>query len=261
MHDDRRLAGRLSGTGDSVAAVRIEEVAFSDVRVQALADLAGYANAYEALGRLAHLWRHCTQRQAYVVSEPIVRACMGPNGVDALLGSELAERTAEGIRVKGTEGRIEWLETARENGRKGGRPRKKPDQNQTETGSKPEGFDLQTQIEPEPNPITISLAPALAQIDTGGALSLAEVEQLGFPKCNQLGGSSAVAIKRLMPIYRHEIEDALKTKGTSWKYIAKVIESQRLEASRPPAPGARSPPQGSSSPAWGNRLDIDTETA
>ncbi len=91
-----------------MAAVRIEEEAFSDARVELLGTLAGYSR-YEALGRLAHLWRVCTQRQTYVLSEAMVNACIGPAGVQHMLDAELAERTDAGVRIKGTSGRIEWI--------------------------------------------------------------------------------------------------------------------------------------------------------
>ena len=81
------------------------------------------------------------------------------------------------------------------------------------------------------------LSPSPYLIDIGAReLKLHEVEQLGFQKCHQLGGSAAAAIKSLMPIFEHELSDALKTEGTSWKYIARVIESQRLESSKPKPP-------------------------
>jgi hypothetical protein len=101
------------------ASVRIDNDAFVDPRVELLGDLAGY-NRYEALGRLAHLWRVCTDRQQHVVSEAIVRSCLGAAGVDALLQSELGERHPDGIRVRGTQGRIEWLEAKRTAARAGG---------------------------------------------------------------------------------------------------------------------------------------------
>lgn len=90
------------------ASVRIEDEAFADARVELLGTLAGYSR-YEALGRLAHLWRICTQRQMHVVSEAIVNACIGPAGVQHMLDAELADRGAGGIRIRGTSGRIEWL--------------------------------------------------------------------------------------------------------------------------------------------------------
>jgi len=104
------------------ASVRIEDEAFGEPRIELLGELAGY-NRYEALGRLAHLWRMCTHRQQHIVSETVVTACLGPRGVEALIGAELGERAGDGIRVRGTAGRIEWLQELRERAAAGGRSR------------------------------------------------------------------------------------------------------------------------------------------
>lgn len=91
------------------APVRIEAAAFSDQRYELLGQLAGY-DRFAALGRMAYLWSACTDRGVDHVSEAIVRACLGPAGVEAILGAELGERAEEGgIRVKGaSEDRIGW---------------------------------------------------------------------------------------------------------------------------------------------------------
>lgn len=105
------------------ASVRLDDVAFSDLRIEMLGDLAGY-NRFEALGRLAHLWRICTQRSLYVISDVQVAACLGPKGVEAILAAELGERVEGGIRIKGTQGRIEWLMNLKANASAGGRAAK-----------------------------------------------------------------------------------------------------------------------------------------
>jgi hypothetical protein len=101
------------------APVRLEDAAFGDARIETLGQIAGY-NRYEALGRMAHLWRWCTDRATYVVSEAVVRGCLGPQGVEALLESDLGERVEGGIRVRGTVGRVEWLDVKRKAGQAGG---------------------------------------------------------------------------------------------------------------------------------------------
>ena len=89
------------------APVRVEAAALSDPRIDLLGQLAGYSR-YEALGRLTHLWSACTEKQFHVATEALVRACIGPAGVQHMLDAELAERVDGGLRVKGTAGRIEW---------------------------------------------------------------------------------------------------------------------------------------------------------
>ncbi len=149
-------------------SVRIEDEAFSDARIVALGDLAGYST-YEALGRMAHVWRLCTQRKLYVLSEVMVRACLGPNGVDAIVGAELAERVEGGIRIRGTEGRIEWLEekrsTAKAGGdmraataeREGGKFVKTPDSKSANRGT----LDQRTPAPPAPHQHPLVDSPAL----------------------------------------------------------------------------------------------------
>lgn len=94
------------------APVRIEAEAFADPRIELLGAIAGY-NRYEALGRLAHLWRFCTERNSYVVSDAVISATLGDRGVTAIVQAELGDRATDGIRVRGTAGRIEWLEKKR----------------------------------------------------------------------------------------------------------------------------------------------------
>lgn len=149
-----------------MASVRLEEESFADPRFDLLGVLAGF-NRYEALGRMAHLWRTCTQRSTYVLDEPWIVACLGKNGVENLIQSGLGERTDKGIRIKGTQGRIEWLETKRQAAIKGGqasankrRTKKQrkgnqaqPEVNQTSTNGTPNVDDTTT----EPNPLTLTL--------------------------------------------------------------------------------------------------------
>lgn len=105
------------------ANVRIEDDAFNDPRIGLLGDLAGY-NRFEALGRLAHLWRICTQREAYVLEESWIVATLGEKGPEAMLKAGLGEKAEGGIRVKGTKGRIEWIQKLRANAGAGGRAAK-----------------------------------------------------------------------------------------------------------------------------------------
>jgi hypothetical protein len=112
-----------------MASVRTEEIAFSDLRFEVLAQLASLADADHARGKMNRLWRQCTIDQAYVLSAAVVRSVLGPNGVEAIIDSQLGEQVDDGIRIKGTKGRIEWLGKVRKNGRfgkRGGRPKKNP---------------------------------------------------------------------------------------------------------------------------------------
>lgn len=107
-------------------SVRIEDDAFGDIRYQRLAAECGLADSDHALGKMARLWRQCTAENSYHLDPADVIAVLGPRAVDGLAVARLGSLEGEKIRIRGTRGRIEWLETLRENGRKGGRPKREP---------------------------------------------------------------------------------------------------------------------------------------
>jgi len=131
-----------------MSSVRIEDEAFGDRRYHRLATEAGLADADHARGKMAVLWRQCTIEQRHILPNQDVCDVLGPNGVEALVNARLGDIAEGGVRIRGTKGRIEWLKKLRDNGKKGGRPKK--------TKSKPSGFQ-------ESNPLTLALSPSLAQ--------------------------------------------------------------------------------------------------
>lgn len=131
-------------------SVRIEDDAFGDLRYDELAAACGLADADHARGKMARLWRQCTAEKRYVLSRSVIESVLGPRGADALVLARLGEIREDGIRIKGTRGRIEWLEKLRKNGKKGGRPKK----TKSETKRFPSGFR-------ELNPPALVPAPAL----------------------------------------------------------------------------------------------------
>lgn len=106
------------------ASVRIEDEAFSDQRYVRLATLCGLADADHARGKMLILWRQCTLEQRYVLPVEDVVAVLGPSGEKNIVTARLGVTHPRGIRIAGTRGRIEWLKNLRENGKKGGRPKK-----------------------------------------------------------------------------------------------------------------------------------------
>jgi hypothetical protein len=69
-------------------------------------------------------------------------------------------------------------------------------------------------------------------------LTLEEVGDQCFPRCGMLAGAAIATMKQLEPVYQHELDAALKTKGTSYGYLAKVIRSYREAASEPRSEGS-----------------------
>lgn len=107
-----------------MAAVRVERTALSDPRMKLLAQLLG-CDAFSCLGRMIHVWAYCTDQQAYSVSANLLDAMTEiADFGEALVKAGLAEGNLEqGYRIRGTEGRIEWLGKLRESASAGGRAR------------------------------------------------------------------------------------------------------------------------------------------
>lgn len=125
---------------DLMAAVRCEEEAFADDRYDDLAVRAGLADADHARGKMLRIWRQCTIENSYFASPDFLRRILGPNGPEALVGARLGELVEDGfVRVRGAQGRVEWLESLRKNGKKGGRPKK--------LGPKPSGYGVGSVLE------------------------------------------------------------------------------------------------------------------
>lgn len=135
-----------------MAAVRIDSVAFADPRIALLGTIAGY-NQFEALGRLAHLWSACTERESAVLPESFVRGALGAKGVEALVESGLGELVPDGCRVRGCEGRTDWLGSKRRASKAGGEANKRKFDSQT----KPEGSQKGAETEPKGSPLTLTL--------------------------------------------------------------------------------------------------------
>jgi hypothetical protein len=153
------------------ASVRLEDETFSCMRYERLAELAGLADSDHARGKMAKLWRQCTLEQRHILPESDIVRVLGPDGVRALVCADLGEVVAEGVRMRGTRGRIEWLKKLRANGKKGGRPRKPK--------GKPSGFAANNLPAPAPAPAPVlqdlTLPPAKPEaIDPVDDFKLAE---------------------------------------------------------------------------------------
>lgn len=147
-----------------MASVRIEEKARADARFKILGERLG-TSRFDARARMEELWAYCTEENTYYISSPIIDALAEMKGFSELIlhaDVNLAVKDDRGIRIKGTKGRIEWLKKARNNGKKGGRPKKpepEPHGNHVVTQT---GTQKPTTTEPESNLLTLAPAPVLA---------------------------------------------------------------------------------------------------
>ncbi len=163
-------------------SVRVEAHVFADSRYTRLGRIAGRDRIW-ALGAMVLVWEHCTRTQTSTVDRDTLADITGmDNFADHVIGADLAELTESGIRIRGTEGRIEWYAKLREGASKGGRARaEKASRNDDGTLSpapiQPEGkppsshvageglSPLQPGDQPPSSPLTLALSPALSLSD------------------------------------------------------------------------------------------------
>lgn len=107
------------------APVRIDASAWGDLRFATLARLCGFADAEHALIKCAKIWswqteHYCDDEPTYVVEIDLVESALGPGGADHLVRARLAEAGPDGLRIRGSRGRIEWLWKTRTASKRGG---------------------------------------------------------------------------------------------------------------------------------------------
>ena len=107
------------------APVRIEAEAWSDLRFATLARILRLADSDHALIKVARIWswqaeHYLPSKPTYVVDADTIESALGEGGALAMVRARLAEETPEGFRIKGTEGRIEWLYQRRQSSARGG---------------------------------------------------------------------------------------------------------------------------------------------
>jgi hypothetical protein len=124
---------------------------------------------------MTHLWRQCTLEQTHVLPAFVVRKYLGPGGVDAIVRARLGVAIdGDRVRIRGTKGRIEWLQKLRENGKKGGRPPR--------VRAKPSGYQVgKPSGSPELNPPAPAPAPAPAPISEREARPKARKSKVQVP--------------------------------------------------------------------------------
>lgn len=123
-----------------MARVNVEQKALTDARFYRLGhDLGAPQEFAHAVGLVAmiRIWNECIERGDYAVDGWLIQAALGrQDACELVCAADLAVKVRSGkFRVKGTEGRVEYLQKLRESGKAngpkgsefgklGGRPRK-----------------------------------------------------------------------------------------------------------------------------------------
>lgn len=148
-----------------MARINVEQKALTDPRFYRLGlDMGADPKAAHAVGLVAmiRVWNECIERGRYALDGWLLDATLGVENIgETLVKSDLATRSANGqFRLRGTKGRVEYLEEkrklARKNGCLGGRPRKPA----SVSGKTDVGVPEKTLIAPAPAPVILSSTPA-----------------------------------------------------------------------------------------------------
>lgn len=102
-----------------MARITVDVTALADPRFTILGGLLGASSETAQAVGLYHamrVWSYCTERCVYTI-EPAILDALQPGLANALLASQLACMSRTLLRIKGTKGRIEWLEKLREGNR------------------------------------------------------------------------------------------------------------------------------------------------
>ena len=111
----------MGKTDPIMAGVTIAAGAFGDPRFDYLAELMSYADADHARGKMAKLISRCTALGTSALPPKVIVVCLGKLGPEAIVEADLGELLDDGtIRVKGCEGRTEWLAESADRGTTGG---------------------------------------------------------------------------------------------------------------------------------------------
>lgn len=104
-----------------MASVSVEFSVYSDPRYKLLGKLTR-TDCFGAIGRVSALWMYCIERNVTSLSKTIVDAMASKKGyAEAMIQAELAdpiEGDDQMVRIRGTQGRIEYLAAARERQKK-----------------------------------------------------------------------------------------------------------------------------------------------
>lgn len=90
------------------SGVTVTPDAMRSARFGTLARVCGLADEDHARGKMLRLWDQCLEEQTYVLPIDDVVSVLGEQAIDGLARARLGELVEGGVRIRGTEGRIEW---------------------------------------------------------------------------------------------------------------------------------------------------------
>lgn len=112
-----------------MARINVEQKALTDPRFHALAKLRELADRFHALGMMIQVWNECIERGTYTLPCYVVEAIFQHSSAPAdLVTCELAEWASENtLRIRGTEGRTDYLSRLRAGNRERQRRKRERD--------------------------------------------------------------------------------------------------------------------------------------
>lgn len=200
--------------------VNIEDTAYGDIRFAKLGRATGQTR-FDCLGRMAHVWRHCTSAQTYEITREDFELLYEIEGsFDLAVAAGMLEKVGDGVAyVRGTKGRIEWLSAQRENAAKGGRANAaRYKESPTES---PNGAQRLSQMEPEPQPEGSPPTPALSP-----ALTPTKEESLAsyFVESIRTHHPAYKASESQLRGWADEIDKAIRLDGRTENQLRAVID-------------------------------------
>jgi len=139
--------------------INIDSEFFGDKRIDFLSKLLG-EDRFTTMGRIVTVWHYAYCKGDEVIAEKDVDIQAVLHGFsEKLIESNLAEKTDNGIRLRGVSDRIKWLRERREAGRRGGVASAKAKLKQSSSKTK-QSSSKTKQDSSKINPL--ALAPALA---------------------------------------------------------------------------------------------------
>jgi uncharacterized phage protein (TIGR02220 family) len=176
---------------------------------------------------MTRLWAHCTTRESATISPEDIDDLFGVDGVaDAIAQVSLAKNTGRGsLKLAGGE-RLLWLKANRENGRKGGRPKKKPKNQGVSDAENQVVSENRKGSENTPAPAP---APAPAQGDDPATQVIAELNRLAGTSYRPSAESNReLVLARLSEGYSlDEVLAVVRDRVSRWKGDEKMAEYLR----------------------------------